>query len=224
LKSDAKRKGSDLARKPADQSVNRDEIILAAATVLHRQRYEATTMKDIAAEVNLTAASLYHHFHNKDALLLAVLDSGISRVISLLEPIVQRDQSNVEKLEAMIKVHVVSITQHVAVGAAMIFEMRPLIHLEELTKAYNGEPFLDQLLQTRDRFFERRDHFEHLFRQVIEDGISKGEFRKVDTAIVTKAILGANNWVAVWYREDGRLSGEAIASMLADQFLHALQR
>jgi len=212
-----------LARKPADQSVNRDEIILAAATVLHRQGYEATTMKDIAAEVNLTAASLYHHFHNKDALLLAVLDSGISHVISSLEPIVRGDQSNAEKLEAMIKVHVTSITQHMAVGAAMIFEMRPLIHLEELKKNYNHEPELDQLIQTRDRFFQRRDHFEQLFRQVIEAGIRSGEFRDVDAAIITKAILGANNWVAVWYREDGRLSGEAIAEMLAEQFLRTLQ-
>ncbi|MBZ0275449.1 MAG: TetR/AcrR family transcriptional regulator, partial [Anaerolineae bacterium] len=49
-----------VARKPADQSVSREDIIVAAADVLRRSGYEATTMKDIAAEVNLTAASLYH--------------------------------------------------------------------------------------------------------------------------------------------------------------------
>ena len=47
-----------MARKPANQSVNRDAIIAAAADVLHKHGYETTTMKDIAAAVNLTAASL----------------------------------------------------------------------------------------------------------------------------------------------------------------------
>jgi AcrR family transcriptional regulator len=44
-----------VARKPADQSVSREDILLAAADVLQRNGYEATTMKDIAAAVNLTA-------------------------------------------------------------------------------------------------------------------------------------------------------------------------
>ena len=66
-----------MARKPADQSVDREDILWAAAEVLHRNGYEATTMKDIAAQVNLTAASLYHHFKNKDFLLLSVLEVGL---------------------------------------------------------------------------------------------------------------------------------------------------
>ena len=113
-----------MARKPADQSVNREEIIAAAADILRRNGYDATTMKDIAAQVNLTAASLYHHFKGKDFLLLAVLELGLDHVIELLEPIAKSNLPNPEKLKRMIETHIVGVTNNTAVGAAMVFEIK----------------------------------------------------------------------------------------------------
>jgi AcrR family transcriptional regulator len=213
-----------LARKPADQSVNREDIIIAAADALHRNGYEATTMKDIAAEVNLTAASLYHHFRNKDALLLAVLEEGLNHVIGLIEPVIDAQKSNTEKLAEMIRLHVVNVTRNTTVGAAMVFEIRSLMN----SKApRNGDKptnmVYEDFMQRRDNFFARRDYFEKLFREVVKSGIRDGEFREVDAAIYAKTMLGAHNWVAVWYKEGGRLSGEAVANMMADTFLAGLK-
>jgi TetR/AcrR family transcriptional regulator, cholesterol catabolism regulator len=212
-----------VARKPADQSVNRKEIILAAADVLHRNGYEATTMKDIAAEVNLTAASLYHHFRNKDALLLAVLEGGIDLVFELIEPIAADEtKSFADRLTDMIKVHVYMVTQNTAVGAAMVFEIRSLLGMSGL----NGgtRKIREELQSRRDEFFVRRDDFEKIYRDVLQAGIAAGEFRQVDIPIFVKAMLGANNWVAVWYREGGRLDGEEIASRIANTFIESLCR
>jgi len=214
-----------LARKPADQSVNREDIILAAADVLYRNGYEATTMKDIAAEVNLTAASLYHHFRNKDTLLLAVFEAGLELVIEQLEPIVGSSKSTTQKLQEMVAVHVTNVTRNPSVGAAMIFEIRSLMNFK--MPPGNGSRMDGELVQKfserRDAFFERRDYFEGLFRQVIREGIDTGDFRDVDAGIYTKMMLGAHNWVAVWYREGGRLDGETIAQMMADNFLNGLK-
>jgi len=92
-----------LARKPADQTVDREDILWAAAEVLHRKGYEATTMKDIAAEVNLTAASLYHHFKNKDYWLVQVLESGLEMGMAKLEEIDASDWTSTAKLAQMIR-------------------------------------------------------------------------------------------------------------------------
>ncbi|MDX1993173.1 MAG: TetR/AcrR family transcriptional regulator [bacterium] len=214
-----------MARKPADQSVHRDDIIVAAADVLRRNGYEATTMKDIAAEVNLTAASLYHHFKNKDTLLLAVLEAGVGHVVQLLEPIATSNRTNPEKLREMIQLHVTSVTRNTSVSAAMVFEIRSLMNFKAPPR--NGGHFdagaTDEFIERRDAFFVLRDQFEELFRCVIRDGIATGEFRPVDAAIFVKSMLGAHNWVAVWFRPEGRLSGEEIAGMLADNFLRALR-
>lgn len=214
-----------MARKPAAQSVSREDIIRAAADVLQRKGYDATTMKDIAAVVKLTAASLYHHFRNKDALLLAVLEAGLDYVIGQIEPIVQSPAPSSERLRRMIHAHIVGLTQHTAVGAAMVFEIRSLINIK--VPVSNGHATHHQtqadFIRRRDAFFARRDRFEELFRQVIRDGIAKGEFRPVDVGIFTKAILGAHNWVGVWYKPHGRLSGAQIAEMMTDTFLRALK-
>lgn len=214
-----------MARKPADQSVSREDIILAAADVLAHNGYEATTMKDIAAQVNLTAASLYHHFRNKDALLLAVLERGLDYVTDLLEPVVRSNKTYTEKLTDMIQLHVASVTRNTSVGVAMIFEIRSLMTLK--TPARNGSPFdpeaHDEFIKRREAFFARRDYFEALFQQVIQGGIEAGEFRPVDVGIFVKTMLGANNWVAVWYREGGRLDGDTIAAMIAENALRGVK-
>lgn len=203
-----------MARKPADQSVSREAIIVAAADVLQRNGYEATTMKDIAAEVKLTAASLYHHFKNKDMLLLAVLETGIDLVIRKLDPIVQSDLPNAEKLQQMIQMHITNLTKHTAVGAALVFEVRSVL----VTEADAPED-----AAKKRAFIERRDYFENLYRRVVQAGIDSGEFYPVDAAIFTRTMLGAHNWVSVWFRQDGPLNGEEIAGMIADTFLRSLR-
>lgn len=214
-----------MARKPADQSVNRDDILQAAAEVLRRNGYEATTMKDIAAQVNLTAASLYHHFANKNTLLLAVLEGGLDHAIDLIDPVVNSHRPHDEKLREMVHAHISSLTQNTAVGAAMVFEMRPLMDFKAPPR--NGNPFdhefYDDFIQRRDNFFERRDYFEELFRRVIREGIAAGDFCEVNVPIFVKTMLGAHNWVGVWYKDSGQLSGEAIAALMAETFLRALR-
>lgn len=213
-----------MARKPADQSVNREDIIAAAAEVLRYNGYDATTMKDIAARVNLTAASLYHHFKNKDFLLLAVLEVGLEHAISQIEPIAKDPiRSAVDKLTQMITVHIVEVTDNTAVGAAMVFEIRSLMLLKP-SRPHQVDPqaLPDEFVTRRDRFFARRAYFEQLFRDVVREGIAKGEFRSVDASIVAKAMLGAHNWVGVWFRSGGRLSGSDVARIMADTFLNSL--
>lgn len=214
-----------MARKPADQSVSRDDIIWAAADVLRRNGYEATTMKDIAAEVHLTAASLYHHFYNKDTLLLAVLEAGLEYVIGQIEPIVRSSASSTHKLRQMIGAHIVSLTGNTAVGAAMVFEIRSLMSVKPplATASLEDKESFEEFVARRNTFFARRDYFEDLFRCVVREGVADHAFRPVDVGIFTKALLGAHNWVGVWYKESGRLSGQQIADMLADTFLRALE-
>ena len=213
-----------MARKPADQSVSRDEIIMAAADVLRRNGYEATTMKDIAAQVNLTAASLYHHFTNKDTLLLAVLEGGLDYVIERLEPVVNSDRSNAEKFREMVRLHITGVTSNTAVGAAMVFEVRPLMNFSvpQRIPPHIVADIEQEFITRRDSFFTRRDYFESLFQEVVQSGIESKEFCKIDVPIFVKTVLGAHNWVGVWYKEGGRLDGGAIADIIADIFLRSL--
>lgn len=200
-----------MARKPADQTVQRNDILLAAAAVFQERGYQGATMADIARRVGLTAGSLYHHFPaGKGNLLLEVLNTGLDIVLNRVDQIVQAGLSPDETLRRMIEAHVVGVTEHTSVGAAMVFEIHTALDLNE-----------DKV--GRDAFLHRRDQFERRYREVIEQGIAAGVFRPVDVPIFTKALLGADNWVIVWYRPGGRLTGQQIAERMADTFLAALK-
>jgi TetR/AcrR family transcriptional regulator, cholesterol catabolism regulator len=199
-----------LARRPADQTVQRDDILAAAAAVFQERGYQGATMADIAKRVNLTAGSLYHHFPaGKRDLLLAVLNTGLDTVLSEIDRVIAQQLPPPDTLRRMIEIHVRNVTQNVAVGAAMVFEIKALIDLNDDAEG-------------RDAFLHRRDAFERRYREVIRAGIAAGDFRPVDVAIFTKALLGADNWISVWYRPGGRLSGSEVADRMADTFLTAL--
>lgn len=197
-----------MARKPADQSVSRIDILTAAANVFKRKGYHLAKMADIAADVNLTAGSLYHHFPDgKQQILMAVLNEGLDMITNKVKAVVNNpDLPPNDKLRELIYTHILGLTEHVSIAAALVFETRTLLS--------------DQIARTS--YLTRRDNFERYYQKVVEDGIAAGIFRKVDVPIFTKTLLGAHNWVGVWYRQGGRLTGEQIAEEMAQTFLHAL--
>ncbi len=196
-----------MARKPAEQTVHVDEILLAAARIFHRKGYQGATMADIAAEVNLTAGSLYHYFPSKEDLLMAVLDAGLRQITGEVRVVIESGASPEDKLRDIITIHILSEIENIHIAAAVIFESRALLEVPGV----------------REQYIRQRDTLERLYRDVIEAGIAAGAFRAVDVGIFVKTMFGALNWVNVWYREGGRLSGAEIAGEIAETFLVSLR-
>lgn len=67
-----------VTRKPrgyyAKGSAKREEILERAIDAFGKSGYHGTSMREIAAACNLSQAGLLHHFPNKEALLLAIVD------------------------------------------------------------------------------------------------------------------------------------------------------
>jgi len=134
------------------------------------------------------------------------LEAGLEQVTDQVRCIAVSDLLPDEKLRCAIRAHVTSLTHNTSVATLMIFEMRTTLSLPEVPQ----------------RYLAQRDQFEGLYRQMIIEGIEAGVFRPVDVGVFTRTLMGASNWVSVWYRPSGRLSGEAIADQIADIFLGAL--
>ena len=165
-------------------------------------------MADIAAEVDLTAGSLYHHFPSKQELLIAVLDRGLGLITDEVRAVVESDDPPADKLRRIVQTHICAEIENANIAAAIIFEARALLAVPGV----------------RDCVVEQRDTLEGLYRGVIETGITKGDFRAVDVGIFVKTMFGALNWVSVWYRDGGRLTGDEVVAEIADTFLAALKQ
>jgi AcrR family transcriptional regulator len=69
-------------RDPEDTVDRRAQMIEAAATVLARQGYEGTSMKEIAAEAGVSSGLLHYYFGTKDELLAAIVRHTHDRLLT----------------------------------------------------------------------------------------------------------------------------------------------
>ena len=178
-----------------------------AASALFRERgYAATSVRDIAQALNLQGGSLYAHMASKEDVLWSIVTRAADRFNSEVGPVAARsDGSPADRLADMIRAHVFVVTSIQKDAAVFLHEWR----------------FLSPA--RREEMQNRRDAYEALFRDVIHEGINKGDFRDVDVRTSAMAILSALNGIPTWYRPTGPLTAIEIADRHADMFLHALE-
>ena len=184
--------------------MTRDEILSAAAGIISAKGYEATSMQDIASAVNLQKASLYHHFSSKQDILLALLDNALSILTNRLKDVQESNLTISEKLRQAMVAYIDIIAAQQNLASVLLLEYRSL------------PPNL------RKQHVIRRDTFEHIWRDLILEGIEVGEFICDDPSLAGRAILGVLNWTVTWYRSDGPSSAEAIADQFSSLFLNGL--
>jgi TetR/AcrR family transcriptional regulator, cholesterol catabolism regulator len=151
-------------------------------------------------------ASLYSHFKSKeDILKITCFDMADKLELGIAE--VNDIYFNAEeKLRIAINLHVKVLTQNL--NSAMIF----IRDWRNLTG------------KSLDQFILKRNAYEAGFREIVQTGINEGIFNETDKKFAALTILSSVNWIVEWYKEDGSLSSEQIATKLSDFILSGLKK
>jgi AcrR family transcriptional regulator len=182
---------------------SRQEILRACARLFHQQGYDGTSMNDVAAALKLSKGGLYHHFQSKDEILFDLMNHALDitqeRVIKPARSIVDPEQ----RLRALIRLHVdVVLSVRDREITVMLHENHPLA------------PSL------RKRINARKKEYMHFVEGVVEQVQQARQSKsKVSTRAATLALLGMINWIYQWYKPEGRLNAEQIASEFTELFL-----
>jgi len=155
-----------------DHSTNtRSKILHAAFSVLSRQGYENTSIKDIAEEAGVAQGLVHYHFKSKQQLVLAVLAEVCREMEIGDEQGALGAQAAYEKFKRMLETsratHALYI-QLIAVG----------LHDKEL-----GAGILNYLRQDRA-------HIEDLARQVLAEREADQRPARAIASVVEAAVLG----------------------------------
>lgn len=194
-----------MTSQPTEQS-RRDELLMKAAHLFCERGYHATSMEDIANALGILRGSLYHHITSKQDLLCEIMTRGIEHLLEEVRPIAADPTLGPEaKLGAIVRAHVLSITEHPDILTVFLHEFKSL-----------ATENLGQMLHLRDEY-------ERIIRDVVQAGIAQGRFRAVDVPLTTFGLLGMVNWLYQWYRPGGRLAPAVIADEFADLTLRALR-
>jgi AcrR family transcriptional regulator len=180
--------------------------ILEHATRLFAERgYDGTTLQDIADAIGITRPGLYHYINSKEQLLAALVRDVSENTAHIVREVrLRTDLSSVEKLRTVVR-------------GLVLQRARSPEHFRVLdrTEASLPKEIAAQHLKARREVLAE-------MRTIIEEGVSRGEFRPRDERLAALSVIGMCNWVAWWFHPGSSHPAEPVADQLAQNAIDML--
>lgn len=184
----------------------REQIADVAARLFREQGYTATSMRHLASEIGIEAASIYNHFSGKEEILQRICFRMAEEFMQEVQAVKMQGVPASQLLEEAITRHVKLIVRHLDEAYVFLHDW----------KCLSGEHLL--------RFSDMRSQYTQAFQDIIASGTRSGEFSIVDPQLTALTVLSAINWIHEWYRPDGRLSAEEVAANLSKMLINGIRK
>ena len=193
-----------MSRTPAT-SDRRIEILKSAAAAFRRRGYHGASVDEIASALEMTKGNLYYYFKNKEEILFACHEYSLDKLLALMADVQAESSTPDAKLRRLVLafVHLILDDLH---GTALTLDPEAL-----------SPPLLKRVIA-------KRDQFDHGIREIIQDGIDKGEFRSGDPKLIEFAMMGAINWIAKWFDPEGDRTSDQIGDAFVDYLVGGLKK
>jgi AcrR family transcriptional regulator len=189
--------------KSSDRILKKQLIIDAAVRIFHEKGYQAATLDDVARELGVTKAALYHYVSSKENLLSVIYIQALESFFAEAYEIGKSDLAPPEKMRVLIRHHI----KHIVIDNLSMFAV---FFSEE-----NQLPEPDfQTIRTEKLKYTR------VFEDIIQAGIEGTYFRPTDPKLHASAIIGMCNWLYRWYKPDNNFR---TPDEIADNFLDLLE-
>jgi AcrR family transcriptional regulator len=180
--------------------LGRVDVIRDVALKLFLEKgYAETSIRDIAASAGINSATLYHYFPSKEAILSNIVSRNWNEIFDGLSDRMSAatDGNWTDKLRAFVEFH------------AKWHCMHPEVRILSTDMRSLDEP-------ARRNRSAKRDEFERLLRDLLQEGVTAGEFAVQDVKVTSYAILQMITGIVAWYRPHGRLNPDDISALYWD--------
>jgi len=178
-------------------ALKRERTISVAVELFYERGYENTSLDAVAERMTVTKPFIYAHFSSKAELLAEICSRGIASALAALDGVLTTMQGTPTERLAEVSHHFV---------AAVLNNQRHIAIFAREEKNLAAEDF--------QRISAMRRDFDTKLVTLLNEGVASGEFTLPDTNIAALAIGGMASWAYVWFRANGRLSLEQVATEL----------
>jgi AcrR family transcriptional regulator len=173
----------------------RDVIIETAVQLFKKKGYPATSMQDIAKEINCTKAAIYYYFSGKEEILMTIMEQAMTIAEDKMAQILTEELTPPQMLKAIIFGHMMAVFEEQAYITVFFFD-----------KHYLSDENLGII-------HLRRRQYEEKIAEVVKQGIDEGYLEPTEVLPVVYGILGMCNWMIQWYQPNGKLKPEEITDI-----------
>ncbi|WP_350290072.1 TetR/AcrR family transcriptional regulator [uncultured Croceitalea sp.] len=185
------------------KETRKEEIIKVAAALFKEKGYSAVTMRDIATDMDMKAASLYNHISSKQDILKDIIIKLAEAFTNGLTKIKNSQATSLEKMEAIVALHI-KITSSNTDGMASL--NNDWMHLEEKLEYY----------------LKLRLDYEDDIRFIIKDGVFKKEITAVSVDVILFSVLSTLRSLYLWIPKKEDLNPEKLAKELSKVLINGI--
>ena len=163
----------------------RDRILQAALQIFAQKGYHRALVDDIVHASGTSKGAVYHHFPNKEALFLALVDELSARLAESIAEAIAGAHGALGKVEAALRAGLLTFAQHKDLARILLLESVSLGAAYEAKRA------------------EVHGRFADLIRGYLDEAVSEGAIAPLDTRVATLAWLGAVNELVIQWLHSG---------------------
>ena len=197
----------ELSTQPATSTADRRkaQILGAAFRVISEKGFANAAMREIALEAGMPVPTMYLYVRSKDELLGAIFDDYISKVEVSVQQSSDRSTSPTQKLRAAIEATFTEFDRYQSQIRLMNRETRSVE------------------TAVRDRIKQHMLSYIQLYRDIIQEGVTSGEFRSVNVDVYANFIpMLCELWpLRIW--SVGRYGAATVRECIVEFALYALK-
>jgi AcrR family transcriptional regulator len=182
-----------------------DQVLESATRLFTEKGYEAASVRDLAAELEIRPSSLYHHFPGKQHILFAICMRMQTDFNAQVMPQLVANRPPEEAIASAVRQHVLFGHRRKGEVVVNIRERRSLP--------------ADQLAQVNGL----RREYRNTMARVIDAGCAQGVFRVEDSKLAAMAIVDMINGLPHWYKPRDEQDLERVADLYARAALALLR-
>jgi AcrR family transcriptional regulator len=164
----------------------RDKILQAALEVFAEKGYHRALLDDIVRASRTSKGAVYHHFPNKEALFLALVDEFSARLAEAVAAAIADAHGALGKVQAALTAGLETFARHRDLARILLLESVSL-----------GPAYQSKRLEVHERFAS-------LIQAYLDDAVAEGSIPPLHTRVATLAWLGAVNEVVIQWLYSGR--------------------
>lgn len=183
----------------------KDEIIRTAAKLFKEKGYSAVTMRDLASEMGMKAASLYNHISSKQEILKEIIISLAEEFTNGMKNIKHSNLTNIEKLQKIVALHVNITSKNTYKMASLNNDW---MHLEEKLEYY----------------LNLRTNYENDFRDIILQGVKNNEIIDENADVMLFSMLSTLRSLYLWIPKKEDLEPESLSKQLSQVLINGINK
>lgn len=161
------------------RNATRERILRAALAVFARKGYHRAAVDDIVRESSTSKGAVYHHFPNKEALFLALVDDFAGHLAGSVAAAIAASHGALGKVEAALRAGLETFARHRDLARLILLEST------SVGSAYGAKRA------------EIHGSFTALIQRYLDQAAAEGSIPPLDTRIATLAWLGAINELVI---------------------------